>query len=114
MKEGVLAWEDLASCLTSPKGAGQPEAGPGRSEGCAKRTKRTKRAKGDGETGSGNAAEGKVAKGRADGAGTGGEGPKEQDRKRVAYRNWSVTDVRESDARRHGGQGEARQAQAAL
>ena len=30
---------DLASCLTSPQGAGQPQAGPERSEGCAKRTK---------------------------------------------------------------------------
>ncbi len=39
MKECVLTWGDLASCLTSPQGAGQPKAGPERSEGCAKRTK---------------------------------------------------------------------------
>ena len=44
-----------------------------------------------------------VADGRADEAEAGGEGPKEQDRKRVDYRNWRVTDVRESEARRHGG-----------
>ena len=54
-----------------------------------------------------------VADGRADEAEAGSEGPKEQDRKRVGYRNWIVTDVRASEARRHGGQGEARQAKAA-
>ena len=54
-----------------------------------------------------------VADGRADEAEAGAEGLKEQDRKRVDYRDWSVTDVREREARRHGGQGEARQAQAA-
>ena len=44
-----------------------------------------------------------VADGRADEAEAGGEGPKEQDRQRVDYRSWIVTDVRESEARRHGG-----------
>ena len=43
-----------------------------------------------------------VANGRADEAEFGGEGPKEQERKRVDYRDWIVTDVRKSEARRHG------------
>ena len=48
-------------------------------------------------------AEAVLADGRAEEAETGGEGPKEQDRKHVDYRDWNVTDVRESEARRHGG-----------
>lgn len=38
VKECDLTW-DLALCLTNPKDAGQPKAGPERSEGCAQRTK---------------------------------------------------------------------------
>jgi len=60
MKEYVLTSGDLASCLTSPKGAGQPKAGLERSEGCAKRTK------GDGETRSEKSAAVVVAGGGAD------------------------------------------------
>ncbi|WP_202944893.1 hypothetical protein [Pseudoxanthomonas spadix] len=44
-KECVLTRGDLALRLTSPKGAGQPSAGPERGEGCAQRTK------GDGHAG---------------------------------------------------------------
>ena len=61
------------------------------------------RPKGDVEGRSEKSAEVVVADGRADEAEAGGEGPKEQDRKRVGYRNWIVTDVRASEDRRHGG-----------